>query len=79
MRGLGALELRIPEALGVRLEKDGFLVSLDSERLVKRGYAYYSLDWEDADRRVMIDLDPAFGSIKAVWVRWARVVAPISP
>ena len=79
MRGLGALELRIPEALGVRLEKDGFLVSLDSERLVKRGYAYYSLDWEDADRRVMIDLDPAFGSIKVVWVRWARVVAPISP
>ena len=67
--GLGALELRIPEGLGVRLEKDGFLVSLDSEGLVKRGDAYYSLDWEDADRRVMIDLDAAFGSVKVVWVR----------
>ncbi len=67
--GLGALELRIPEGLGVRLEKDGFLVSLDSEGLVKRGDAYYSLDWEDADRRVRIDLDAAFGSVKVVWIR----------
>jgi hypothetical protein len=69
MGGLGALELRIPEDLGVRLEKDGFLVSLDSEGLVKRGNAYYSLDWEDVDRRVMIDLDAAFRGIKVVWVR----------
>ena len=67
--GLGALELRIPEGLGVRLRKDGFLVSLDSEGLVKRGDAYYSLDWEDADRKLMIDLDAAFGSVKVVWIR----------
>ena len=67
--GLGALELRIPEGLGVKLRKDGFLVSLDSEGLVKRGDAYYSLDWEDADRKLTIDLDAAFGSVKVVWIR----------
>jgi hypothetical protein len=67
--GLGALELRFPEGLGVRLAKDSFLASLDSEGLVKRGDAYYSLDWETADRRVSVDLDAAFGSIKVVWVR----------
>jgi hypothetical protein len=67
--GLGALELRFPEGLGVRLSKDSFLASLDSEGLVKRGDAYYSLDWETADRKVTVDLDAAFGSIKVVWVR----------
>ena len=67
--GLGALELRIPEELGVRLRKDGFLVSLDSEGMVKRGNWYYSPAWEDADRKVTIDLDTAFGSVKVVWVR----------
>ena len=67
--GLGALELWIPGGLGVRLRKDGFLVSLDSEGLVKRGDAYYSRDWEDADRKVTIDLDAAFGSVNVEWVR----------
>ena len=67
--GLGALELRVPEGLGLRLRKDSFLTSLDSEGLVKRGDNYQSLDWEDADRRITVDLDAAFGSVKVVWVR----------
>ena len=67
--GLGALELRVPEGLGLRLRKEGFLVSLDSEGLVKRGDWYYSLDYEDADPKVTVDLDAAFGSVKVVWVR----------
>ena len=67
--GLGALELRVPEGLGIRLHKDSFLTSLDSEGLVKRGDAYYSLDWDDAERRVTIELDAAFGAVKVVWVR----------
>jgi len=67
--GLGALELVIPEGLGIRLRKDSFLTSLDSEGLVKRGDVYESLDYDDADRKVTIDLDAAFGSVKVVWVR----------
>jgi len=67
--GLGALELRFPEGLGVKLTKNSFLTSLDSEGLVKRGDAYYSLDWDRADRQVTVDLDAAFGSVKVVWVR----------
>jgi len=67
--GLGALELRVPEGLGLQLRKDSFLTSLDSEGLVKRGDTYESLDWDDADRKVTIDLDAAFGSVKVVWVR----------
>lgn len=67
--GLGSLELRFPEGLGVKIEKDTFLTSFDSEGLVKMGDAYYSLDYEDADRRVTIDIDAAFGSITVAWVR----------
>jgi hypothetical protein len=67
--GLGALELRLPEGLGVRLHKDSFLTSLDSQGLVKRGDSYYSLNWEDAERQLTIDLDAAFGSVRVIWVR----------
>ncbi len=66
--GLGALELRFPEGLGVRLIKDTFLTSLDSEGLVKRGDSFYSLDWESAQYRVTVEVDAAFGSIDVVWV-----------
>ncbi len=67
--GLGALELRFPEGLGVRLFKDTFLTSFDSEGLVKRGDSYYSLDWEEAEHHVTVTVDAAFGSIDVVWVR----------
>jgi hypothetical protein len=67
--GLGALELRVPEGVGLDLRKDSFLTSLDSEGLVKRGDSYRSLDWDEADRKITVDLDAAFGSVKVVWVR----------
>jgi hypothetical protein len=67
--GLGSLELRFPEGLGVKLTKDSFLTSLDSEGLVKRGSAYYSPDWERAPRKVTVEIDAAFGSVKVLWVR----------
>ena len=67
--GVGVLELRVPEGLGLQLTKKSFLTALDSEGLVKRGDVYESLDWDEANRRVTIDLDAAFGSVKVVWLR----------
>lgn len=67
--GLGSLRLRFPEGLGVKLEKDTFLTSLDAQGLVKRGDAYYSTNWDDADRRIVVQVDAAFGSIDVSWVR----------
>ncbi|MGE0159412.1 MAG: toast rack family protein [Gemmatimonadales bacterium] len=67
--GLGSLELRVPEGLGLELRKDSFFTSIDTEGLVKRGDVYQSLDWNDATRRVTVDLDAAFGSVKVVWIR----------
>lgn len=67
--GLGSLELRIPEGVGVRLEKDTFLASIDTEGLVKRGDAYFSTDYAEADVHINLNIDAAFGSIKVVWIR----------
>jgi hypothetical protein len=67
--GLGSLELLVPEGLGIQLRKDSFLASLDSEGLIKRGDVYESLDFEDAEHKVVIDVDAAFGSIEVVWIR----------
>ncbi len=66
--GLGSLVLRFPRGLGVRLDKDTFLTSLDSQGLVKRGDTYYSLDYDDAEYQITVDVDAAFGSIRVVWV-----------
>ena len=66
--GLGSLVLRFPRGLGVRLVKDTFLTSLDSEGLVKRGDTYYSLDYDDAEYQITVDVDAAFGIIRVAWV-----------
>ena len=67
--GLGSLELRFPQGLGVQLVRNTFLTSLDSEGLVKRGNSYFSVDWDEAEHRVTVNVDAAFGSINVVWVR----------
>lgn len=67
--GLGSLELHVPEGLGVQLRKESFLTSLDSEGLVKRGDVYESIDFDEAEYRIMIDLDAAFGSVDVIWIR----------
>ncbi len=67
--GLGGLELVFPEGVGVRLRRDTFLAALDAEGLVKRGDAYYSVDWDSAPYRISVDVEAAFGRLA---VRWAR-------
>lgn len=64
---LGSLTLRFPRGVGVRLEKDTFLTSLDSEGLIKRGDAYLSPDWDSAEHRIEVDVSAAFGSIRVEW------------
>jgi hypothetical protein len=66
--GLGALTLRVPRGLGLRVQKKGFLASFDSQELIKRGDAYFSENWDEADQKLTVDLQAALGSIKVVWV-----------
>ena len=66
--GLGSLELRFPEGVGVKLHQKTFLTSVDTEGLVKRGEDYYSLDWDKSTRRITVDIQAAFGSVDVRWV-----------
>ena len=66
--GLGSLVLLFPRGLGVRLDKDTFLTSLDSQGLVRHGDSYYSLDYDEAEYQITVDIDAAFGSIRVAWV-----------
>jgi N-terminal domain of toast_rack, DUF2154 len=66
--GLGALMLHIPRGLGLRVSKDAFFAPFDSQELIKRGNAFYSQNWDDAEHKLSLDIDAAFGSIKVVWV-----------
>lgn len=70
--GLGELTLVIPRELGVRVMKDTFLMSFDSEGLTRRGGAYYSANWDSAPHKLTVDINGALGSIN---VRWRDGVA----
>ncbi len=68
--GMGSLRLHVPEDLGFQLRKNSVLTSLDGVRnLVKEGNAYYSLNWDEADRNVTVDLDGALGSVTVRLIR----------
>jgi hypothetical protein len=67
--GLGGLELVFPEGLGVRLTRETVLTSFDPEGLTKRGDIYYSPNWDRAERKVTVNVDAAFGSIKVLWTK----------
>ena len=66
--GLGALTLRVPRGLGLSVRKSGVLASFDSQGLTKRGNVYYSESFDKADRKMVINLDAALGSIKVQWI-----------
>ena len=66
--GLGKLTLRLPRGLGVRIEKDGLLASIDAEGLTKRGNVYITPGFDSAARKLTMDIDAAFNTIQIIWV-----------
>jgi len=66
--GLGSLTLRVPRDVGMQVRKDGILVGFDSQGLIKRGDVYQSENWGSAERKLTVEIDAAFGSIRVVWI-----------
>ncbi|MDX1566664.1 MAG: hypothetical protein R3223_02620 [Longimicrobiales bacterium] len=66
--GMGSLDLEFPRGLGVRIEMDSFLASMDPQGLIKDGDVYLSPDWEDADHRITLQIDAALGSVDVSWI-----------
>ena len=61
---LGALRLRVPRDIGLRVDLDRFLVSFDKEGMTKRGNSWYSDNWDSAARHLSVRVHAAFGSIE---------------
>ncbi|NIP79866.1 MAG: hypothetical protein GWM90_11845 [Gemmatimonadetes bacterium] len=70
---LGSVTLVVPGDVGVRIDKDTFLTDFDGQRFTKRSGVYYSDGWENAARRLDVDLEGAFGAVN---VRWSRASGP---
>ena len=66
--GLGEVQLRFPEDLGVRLHVDRFLVGVDRSGFDKRGSTYTSRNWDDVTTHIEIEIDAVLGSIEVEWV-----------
>jgi len=68
--GLGALNLRTPESLGIRLRhQESWLATVDFNGLVRHGDTWLSPNWNSADRQLEIDVTAALGSIDLVRMR----------
>ncbi|MEN8143714.1 MAG: hypothetical protein ABFS14_02075 [Gemmatimonadota bacterium] len=67
--GLGALELRLPRDVGVRVTKKTFLAAFDRGGLQKVDGAYVSSNWDSADVQLNIDLKATLGAIEINFAR----------
>jgi hypothetical protein len=67
--GLGAVTLRVPESVGVRLNVDRFLASLDLDGFTKRGGVHFSDGYDAAAVKLIVDVNAALGSIRVDWIR----------
>ena len=67
--GVGSLTLVLPREVGVRIVRETFLASFDTQGLEERSDGYYSNNWAQAAHQLTIHVGAAFGVIH---VRWAE-------
>lgn len=65
---MGALTLRLPRQLGVRLAMDKFLSSFESAGLIPQGNAFVSQSYDKASRRLDLDITSAVGDVTIEWL-----------
>ena len=61
---LGAVTLRVPRDVGVRLRLDKLLASFDTAGLTRRDGAYYTENWDTATRRLSVQANTTFGRLR---------------
>ncbi len=67
--GLGALELRLPRDVGIRVTKKSFLAAFNHDGLQKVDGAYVSPNWDSAEIQLDIDLKATLGAIEINFAR----------
>jgi hypothetical protein len=64
--GLGSLEIRVPDDVGVYMTRSTFLVPLDAPGLVREGEAYVSPGWETSPVKLYLTVEAAFGKLSVL-------------
>jgi hypothetical protein len=69
---VGELTLRLPRNAGVRIRMDKFLASFEPHGLVRRGQAFESRNYAQAERQLDLDITTAMGGVNVEWVGGER-------
>jgi hypothetical protein len=64
---LGSLTLLLPRDAGVAVRMSRFLASFERKGFVRRGDVYYSSGYDQAERRLTLDVRATFGGVDVVW------------
>lgn len=65
---MGGLTLRLPRKVGIRLTADRFLAGFNSTGFVHRGDVYFSENYDQAARKLEIEISSTVGDINVEWV-----------
>jgi hypothetical protein len=65
---VGEITLRLPRKAGIRITMDKFLSSFEPAGLVRRGDAFFSTNYDGAERRLDLDLRTAMGGVQVEWL-----------
>ena len=65
---LGAVRIRAPSDLGVRLTLSRFLAGFDARGFLKRGRSYLSRNYDGAARHLDLEVSTTMGDINVEWV-----------
>ncbi|HET7458080.1 MAG TPA: LiaF domain-containing protein [Gemmatimonadaceae bacterium] len=61
---LGDVKMHVPPDVGVRVEVQRWLASVDLDGMTKRGDAYYSDNWDAAPRKLRVVARTTFGKLR---------------
>lgn len=61
---MGRVHIRVPEAIGVRVEVSRVLASFEHPGFEKQGDAWVSANWDDAEHHLTLHIDTAFGTVQ---------------
>ena len=62
------MTLRLPRGIGVRLRKESFLSSFDTQGFTRRGDYWYTANYDRAPIRLDLSVDAAIGSVDVDWI-----------
>lgn len=67
--GIGSLEIRVPQGVGVEVRRSGLLLTVQAPDLERQGNRWVSSEWDRAATRLTIEVDGAIGTLRVTRIR----------